>query len=207
MRTPILDVFRPSLHALCRLYFGLELRGVEHIPVTGPVIIAPNHQTYADPPLVTIPVRRPVHYMAWDRLFEVPVFGQLIRRLRAFPVDIYARDSRATREVIRLMKAGEAVMIFPEGARSADGRVGPFKDGVFRLAAALDVPVLPVTIAGGFEAWPPHRTLPRRGRLTITYHPVVRGDPGLERRTAARVLADLTRDAILSAMPPGARAR
>ena len=189
------------MHALARLYFGLELRGTEYIPAIGGVVIAPNHQTYADPALVTIPVRRPLYYMAWDRLFTVPVFGWCIRRLRAFPVDIYARDSRATREVIRLLKAEEAVMIFPEGERSADGRIGQFKAGTFRLAVSLNVPVLPVTIAGGYEAWPPHRTLPRRGRITITYHPLVFPDPARRGREAARLVEDRTREAILSAFP------
>jgi 1-acyl-sn-glycerol-3-phosphate acyltransferase len=188
------------------VYFGLELRGVEHIPTAGAVIIAPNHQTYADPALVTIPVHRPVYYMAWNRLFDIPVFGWFIRRLRAFPVDLDARDSRAMREVIRIMKAGEAVMIFPEGERSPDGRVAAFKAGAFRLAASLDVPVLPVTIVGGYDSWPPSRALPRRGRVTITYHPLVRPDPALDRRTAARRLAECTREAILSAIPGAARA-
>ena len=76
----MLDVFRPGFHWLCRMYFGLELRGTEHIPSDGPVVITPNHQTFADPPLVTIPVRRPVYYMAWDRLFEIPLFGAFILR-------------------------------------------------------------------------------------------------------------------------------
>lgn len=201
MRTPILDVFRPCLRAVGRIYFGLELRGVEHIPATGGVVIAPNHQTYADPPLVTIPVYRPVYYMAWDQLFSVPLFGWWIRRLRAFPVDIYARDSRATREVIRLLKAGEAVMIFPEGERSVDGSVGPFKAGTFRLAVSLGIPVLPVTIAGGTDSWPPTRRLPRPGRVTITFHPPVFPDPALRGRDAARVVEERTREAILSALP------
>lgn len=205
MRTPIIDVFRPAFHAFCRVYFRLELRGVEHIPATGAVIIAPNHQTYADPPLVSIPVRRPVYYMAWDRLFDIPLFGWFIRRLRAFPVDLEGRDSRAMREVIRIVKAGEAVMIFPEGERSPDGSVASFKAGAFRLAASLDVPVLPVTITGGFESWPRRRMLPRRGRVTITYHPIVRADPALDRRTAARRLEEFTREAILSVMPAVAR--
>lgn len=201
MRTPVLDVFRPGVHRFCRFYFGLELRGTEHIPATGPVIIAPNHQTFADPPLVTIPVRRPVYYMAWSRLFEIPVLGWLIRRLRAFPVQIDSSDPRATRETVRLLQAGEAVMIFPEGGRSPDGRVHRFKLGAFRLAVSLGVPVLPVTITGGHEAWPPGRAFPRRGRMTITYHPLLVPDRSSGPREAARDLCERTRAAIEGALP------
>ena len=205
MRTPVLDVFRPGLHRLCRFYFGLELRGTEHIPATGPVIIVPNHQTFADPPLVTIPVRRPVYYMAWRRLFEVPVLGWLIRRLRAFPVEIESSDPRATREAVRLLQAGEAVMIFPEGGRSPDGRIQRFKLGAFRLAVSLGVPVLPVTIAGGHESWPPGRAFPRRARMTITYHPALAADRGSDPREAARDLCERTRAAIEGALPAESR--
>lgn len=200
-RTPVLDVFRPAVHALSRAYFGLRLQGTEHIPGEGPLVIVPNHQTYADPPLVTIPVRRPVYYMAWSRLFDIPVFSGFIRLLRAFPVDVDARDARATREAVRLLQRGAALMIFPEGERTADGRVQRFKPGAFRLAVSLDVPVLPVTIAGGNDVWPPGRTLPRPGRITITYHPILRPDSSLEARLAARDLATRTRAAILSALP------
>jgi 1-acyl-sn-glycerol-3-phosphate acyltransferase len=200
VRTPVLDLFRPAVRACCRLYFGLELRGAEHVPLTGPAIIVPNHQTYADPPLVTIPVRRPVYYMAWDRLFGIPGFGLLIRRLRAFPVDIEARDSAALRHVLRILKAGEAVMIFPEGERTRDGRLAPFKLGAFRLAVSTGAPVVPVTIAGGHECWPPGQWLPRPGRIRITYHPPLGADPRLDQRAAARALADATRAAIVSAL-------
>jgi 1-acyl-sn-glycerol-3-phosphate acyltransferase len=198
VRTPVLDVFRPGFHRLCRLYFGLELRGTEHIPSAGPVIIAPNHQTFADPPLVTIPVRRPVHYMAWDRLFEIPLFGRFIRLLRAFPVDVEGRDAGATREAIRLLRAGHALMIFPEGERTTTGEVGPFKVGAFRLAVSADAPVLPVTIAGARDAWPPGRILPRPGRVTITYHALVRAERDLPRRDAARELTERVRTIVMS---------
>ena len=201
MRTPVLDIFRPGVHALCRLYFGLELRGTNHIPPDGAVIIAPNHQTFADPPLVTIPVRRPVYYMAWNRLFRIPLFGWFIRRLRAFPVEVDTSDARATREVVRLLAAGEAVMIFPEGGRTLDGRLTPFKLGAFRLAVSLRVPVMPVTITGGYEAWPPGRAFPRRGRMTITYHALEHPATALDPRAAAKELAERTRVAIASAMP------
>ena len=200
MRTPVLDLFRPSVHALCRAYFKLDLRGLEHIPSAGPLIIAPNHQTFADPPLITIPVRRPIHYMAWNRLFTVPALGHLIRRLRAFPVEIEASDGRAVREAIRLLKAGEALMIFPEGGRTPDGRLQPFKLGAFRLAVAHASPVLPVTIAGAWEAWPPGRLAPRPGRITITYHPVEYPTRGAARRKAAADLRDRVVAAIGSAL-------
>ena len=200
-RTPVIDVLRPAVHAACRAYFRLQLRGTRHIPREGPLLIVPNHQTYADPPLVTIPVRRPVYYMAWSRLFEIPVFNRFIRMLRAFPVDIEARDSRATREALRLLKAGAALMIFPEGERTKDGGVQPFKPGAFRLAVSQQVPVLPVTIVGGDRAWPPGRVLPRPRRITITYHPLLRADPARDSREAARDLAERTRAAIVSAMP------
>ncbi len=186
--------------ALARAYFGLELRGTENIPAVGAVIIAPNHQTFADPPLITIPIRRPVYYMAWNRLFAIPLFGWFIRRLRAFPVEIDTGDPRAAREAVRLLEAGEAVMIFPEGERSRDGAVGPFKRGAFRLAVSLDAPVLPVTIAGAHESWPPGRLLPRPGRVTITYHPLLRAEPGGEPREAARQLADRVRTVIAGAL-------
>jgi 1-acyl-sn-glycerol-3-phosphate acyltransferase len=192
------------MRAVARGWFGLEFHGVENIPREGGLIITPNHQTYADPPLVTIPVRRRVYYMAWDKLFAVPLLGQLIRILRAFPVDIYSNDPGAVREARRLVQDGAAVMIFPEGGRSFDGTLGDFKLGAFRLAVTLGATVLPVTIAGGFEAWPPQRMLPRRGRMTITYHPPLIPPSGVAPRVAARDLAARARAAIASALPPAA---
>ncbi len=205
MRTPVLDLFRPGVRAACRAYFGLELVGVEHIPAAGPLIITPNHQTYADPPLVTIPVRRRIYYMAWSRLFEIPLFSRFIRLLRAFPVQIDSADPRAAREVVRLLRAGQAVMIFPEGGRTPDGTVQRFKPGAFRLAVSLATPILPVTIAGAHAAWPPGRALPRPGRITITYHPPLRPDLSLEPRRAARELGERAYAAIVGALEAGRR--
>jgi 1-acyl-sn-glycerol-3-phosphate acyltransferase len=201
VRTPVLDVFRPLVSTASRLYFGLELRGTEHIPPRGPLVVTPNHQTFADPVLVTIPIRRRVYYMAWRRLFEIPVFGPFIRLLRAFPVALDAHDSGALREARRrLVDEDAVVMIFPEGGRSQDGALGRFHMGAFRLAASLGVPVLPVTITGGHESWPPGRRLPRRGRITITYHPPLAPDAKGDPRAGARDLAARTRAAVASAL-------
>jgi 1-acyl-sn-glycerol-3-phosphate acyltransferase len=115
-------------------------------------------------------------------------------------VQIESSDPRATREAVRLLQAGEAVMIFPEGGRSVDGRIGRFKPGAFRLAVSVGVPVLPVTIAGGHQSWPPGRALPRRGRITITYHPLLHPEPGREPRRAAQELAERARGVIEGAL-------
>jgi len=201
VRTPVLDAFRPLVRAVSRLYFGLELRGVEHIPIHGPLVVVPNHQTFADPVLVTIPIRRRVYYMAWRQLFQVPGLGRLIRLLRAFPVELDARDPGAVREARRrLVDEDAVVMIFPEGGRSKDGTLGRFHLGAFRLAASLGVPALPVTIAGGHESWPPGRRLPRRGRITITYHPPLCIDTAADPRAAAQDLAERARAVIASAL-------
>lgn len=201
MGTPVLNAVRPFIHLGARLYWRIRLEGTQHIPADGPLIIAPNHATYADPVLVCIPIRFAVHFMAWDALFQVPGLAWLIRRLRAFPVQIESADPRSTREAVRLLQAGSAVMIFPEAGRTPDGRLQRFRPGAFRLACALKVPVLPVTILGGHDSWPPGRILPRPGRLSIIYHPVVSPPDEPDPRAAARILAQQVRDVIAARLP------
>jgi len=199
--TPVLNAVRPFIHLGARLYWRIRLEGTQHIPADGPLIIAPNHVTYADPVLICIPIPFAVHFMAWDALFRVPGFAWLIRRLRAFPVQIESADPRSTREAVRLLQAGSAVMIFPEAGRTPDGRLQRFRPGAFRLACSLKVPVLPVTILGGHESWPPGRILPRPGRLSIIYHPVVPPPDEPDPRVAARILAQQVRDVIATRLP------
>ena len=201
MGTPVLNAVRPFLHLGARVYWRIRFEGTEHIPTDGPLIIAPNHVTYADPVLVCIPIRFAVHFMAWDALFRIPGFSWLIRRLRAFPVQIDSADPRSTREAVRLLQSGQAVMIFPEGGRTPDGRLQRFRPGAFRLACSLKVPVLPVTIVGGHASWPPGRMLPRPGRLRIIYQPIVPPPHEADSRAAARMLAREVRDAIAASLP------
>jgi 1-acyl-sn-glycerol-3-phosphate acyltransferase len=196
------EVFLPLVWVVGRAYFGVRLEGVQNVPLEGPLIIAPNHVTYADPPLIALGVRRPIYFMAWNRLFHVPLFGRLIRFLRAFPVETESVDPSAVREVVQLLKAGQAVMIFPEGGRSPDGRLQRFKPGAFRLACAHGAPILPVTIIGGHEAWPPQRAFPRPGRVTIVFHPPVVPPVGANPRQAAQELLRQVRAAMASRFPP-----
>jgi len=195
----------PLVEALFRVLFTYDCRGEENVPARGPAVIAANHPSYLDPLLLSLQVRRPIYFMAWDALFEIPGLAWLIRRLRAFPVQLKRPDPRSTREAVRLLGAGAVVMIFPEAGRSLDGSLQRFQSGAFRLACALKVPVLPVTILGGHEAWPPGRILPRPGRLTVIYHPVIEPLPAHDARAAAQALSRRVRAAIAAPLPPGRR--
>jgi 1-acyl-sn-glycerol-3-phosphate acyltransferase len=205
----LIAVLSPLVHWFCRLAFRIHFDGVENIPSDGACIITPNHVTYADPIWITIPIRRRVYYMAWDKPFRVPVLGLLMRMFGAFPVNLdVAADASAQREAIELLKKGRALVMFPEGGRTRTGKLMPFKMGAFRLALAHGVPIIPVSIRGADEIWPVGRIIPRPGRLIITYHPPVEvarieentSRPELKER--ARRLSRQTHDMVASALDP-----
>src|ERR1044071_5745915 len=136
-----------------KILFAVEHHGVENIPKEGAVILAGNHPSYLDPLLVALPVKRVIRYMAWDALFKVPLLGLIIRMLGAFPVDIRkGKGESAFHEACRVLRNGDALGIFPEGQRSADGPMGQLKTGAARLAIETGAPIVPVSIGGAFRA-------------------------------------------------------
>jgi 1-acyl-sn-glycerol-3-phosphate acyltransferase len=191
-----------------RVFLRIRFRGTEHVPISGPVLLTPNHVSYLDPVLVTIPIRRPLHYMAHAPLFGVPGLGAVMRWCRAFPVREGEPDGAAVRAALRVLYRGDGLVVFPEGSRSSDGHLQPFRPGAFRFALAAKVPIVPVTIAGAYEAWPHHRRLPHPHPVRITYHaPVTAADlpPGMDRRQQPAALAALVRGRIEAALAsPGA---
>ena len=204
----VIEALRPFVLWWCRLWYRIEFHGVENVPLTGACIITPNHVTFADPVWITIPIKRPVNYMAWDKMFGIPVLGFLMRAFGAFPVNPDAADASAHREALNHLKSECALVIFPEGGRAKTGRIEPFKMGAFRLALTHGIPIIPVTIEGGYKIWPVGKWLPRPGRLTVTYHPLVEvervkeGTTRLELKEQARGLARKTHDIVASALGP-----
>ncbi|NLK70664.1 MAG: 1-acyl-sn-glycerol-3-phosphate acyltransferase [Clostridiales bacterium] len=129
-----------------KIVYNLSYEGVENIPKEGGRIYASNHRSYADPVLISLPVRKRFAYMAKEELFKNPFFSALIRFMGAFPVVRGSGDMKVIDEAIARLNKGRNLVIFPEGTRSKDGRVGRGKTGVALIAAKANVDVIPVAI-------------------------------------------------------------
>jgi 1-acyl-sn-glycerol-3-phosphate acyltransferase len=142
-------------------------------PATGGVVYISNHQSFLDPMLSSLALRRPMNYMARDTLFRFPVFKQIIESLNAFPVRRATADLAALKEAMRRIKAGGQVVVFAEGTRTHDGRIGPMLPGVAVLAQRAADWTVPVLIDGAFEAWPRTAPLPLPGSVVVQYAPPI----------------------------------
>jgi 1-acyl-sn-glycerol-3-phosphate acyltransferase len=162
-------VLKPLVLGACRVWFRLTGAGTEHVPRHGSVLLAANHLSVLDPPLIAAVVPREVDFMAKAELFRVPLFGGLIRRLNAHPVDRTGSDAAALRLALRILAAGRALLVFPEGTRGVEGRLGPARAGAGMLAAMSGAPVVPVWIRGTGRALPRGRAVPRPVTVRVTF--------------------------------------
>lgn len=152
----------------------IQIEGEENVPAEGAVILASNHPSYLDPAFIMIGLRRHVRFLAWEKPFQIPVLGWLLRRYGAIPLNI-ERPGRASFEAaVRVLRSREAFGIFPEGGRSDFGSMKPLKSGVARLAMMTGAPIVPVTIRGAFRVWPKHQFLPQPGWVGVVFHPPIR---------------------------------
>ncbi|MBT3278697.1 MAG: 1-acyl-sn-glycerol-3-phosphate acyltransferase [Phycisphaerales bacterium] len=151
--------------------FGIKMRayGRHHEPTSGGVVFVSNHQSYLDPPMVGVATQRPMNFMARDSLFRVPLLGPILHRVNAFPVKRGTADTGAIREAMRRIKRGGMMTIFPEGTRSFDGIIKPFRPGVSMLAQRAADWVVPVCVDGAYEIWPRQQILPSGGEVTVEF--------------------------------------
>lgn len=155
-----------ALNCLGRVAFGFKVKGREHIPREGGVVIASNHVSYADPPVVGSAVPREVYFMAKEELFRNPVFGWLISRYNAIALRRAVGDLGAVKKAVELLKQGRAVLMFPEGTRSLSGRLLKPKPGVGLIACLAGVVVVPAHVTGTDRLG---RALLRRERLAVSF--------------------------------------
>lgn len=199
-----IEICRPIVAFVSRVLWRVRWRNTEHIPLSGGVIIAANHQTYIDPFWVGVPVRRPMRFLAWDAAFSWPVVGYCLKLFGAWPLQLEGSDPAPIRRSLQWIGEGGAVMLFPEGGRgNPDGTMKKCKLGAVRMALEAGVPILPVTIRGGERVWPSTFRWPRIGRgVEIVYHPVMHVETGEDEavRESARRQTERLAEIIQSAL-------
>jgi glycerol-3-phosphate dehydrogenase (NAD(P)+) len=149
------------------VYFRLQRTGSEHLPRSGPLLLASNHRSFLDPFVIGTLVRRPVYYMAKRELFENPIVAWLLNGLGAFPVDRGAGDTQAMQTAEAILARGDCVVLFPEGTRVRPGPLGAPRKGVGRLALQTGVPVVPIAVIGTEDVRSGWRIRPRRVRIRV----------------------------------------
>jgi len=155
-----------------RIFFRVRVLHRERMINHGPVILASNHESYLDPPLVGAVADRAIFFLARKTLLEGSFFGWLLPKLNVIPVDQEGNDRSALKALIRILKAGEGTLVFPEGERTLDGRLRPALPGLGFVLAKTLAPVVPMRIFGAREAWP-------RGSSRVRFRPItiVVGEP------------------------------
>jgi 1-acyl-sn-glycerol-3-phosphate acyltransferase len=158
------DLWYRACHALCAGFtttlFGLRFERQHPFPEKGPVLVVANHQSYLDPPLVGLSSGRRLVYLARKSLFRSPVFSGLIRSLNAVPIDQDGVGKEGIKTILGELGKGKAVLVFPEGSRTPDGKIHPFKPGIHLLIKRSRALVVPAGIAGAYQAWPIWRKYP-----------------------------------------------
>jgi 1-acyl-sn-glycerol-3-phosphate acyltransferase len=158
---------------LSRAFFGLYCRwqvyNPERVPQTGPVILASNHASFLDPPLVGAGLRRDIHYLARENLFRFPVFRTILRTVNVVPVDRDGGGAAGLRAILDRLLAGGGIILFPEGTRTRDGRLQPARSGIGLTVLKSSAPVVPVRVFGTYEAFGPHVRFPRPRRVAVKY--------------------------------------
>ena len=164
-----------------KFFHRLEVIGLNNIPSKGAFILASNHQSYFDPPALGCKLPRNLHYFARDSLFFWPL-GFFIRNLNSIPVNRSQLDIATLKRVLRVLKQGDPLLVFPEGTRSSDGQIQSGKKGIGLLLAKSQSDVLPARIRGGNEVLGKGMMIPRIGRkLVVSYGSIIRFkelDPG-----------------------------
>jgi 1-acyl-sn-glycerol-3-phosphate acyltransferase len=167
----------PVVHTVARL----EVVGKENLPKTGPFIVVPNHQSFLDPIIVQVICPRPLHTLAKSTQFTGRIMGWIMPRVYAIPTRRYRIEPQAVRVVLRRLADGEAVGVYPEGERSWDARLQPFRRGTIRLLLKAGVPVIPCGLAGSYDVWPRWSKTIRRRRIRVEFGKAIRW-PAMNRR-------------------------
>ena len=161
---------------LFKVLFRLQVWGVKNIPLKGGFILAGNHISYLDPPILGVACPRELCFLAKEELFRNALFGRFITALNAFSVSSRIGDVKSLRRAIRELETGKGLGIFPEGARTMDGESVEPMQGVGFLATRTGVPIVPTFIEGSNMALPIHAKFIRLKKIKVYFGRAVRAE-------------------------------
>ena len=155
--------------AMYATYFRWRVFNAERVPLKGGVILASNHGSFLDPPLVGSGLKRDINYLARESLFRFPGIGALLRSWNSVPVDRDGGGARGLKAILDRLLAGGGIILFPEGTRTKDGNLQPARSGIGLTVIKSAAPVVPVRVFGTFEAYGRHHKFPRPHRVAVKY--------------------------------------
>ena len=159
-----------------QLYFRWRVYNAQRVPLEGALILASNHASFLDPPLVGAGLRRGINYLARENLFRFPVMGWVLHQWQVVPVDRDGGGAAGLRAILDRLLAGGAIILFPEGTRTRDGKLQPVRSGIGLTVIKSTAPVVPVRVFGTFEAFGRHLHFPRPYRVAVKYGQPMRFD-------------------------------
>jgi 1-acyl-sn-glycerol-3-phosphate acyltransferase len=154
-------------------YFRWRVCNPERVPRAGPAILAANHASYLDPLFIGGSLPRELHYLARESLFRNPVLRVVLRHWNSVPVDRDGGGAAGLKGILERLQAGGAIILFPEGTRTRDGRLQPARAGIGLAVIKSDCPVVPVRLLGTWEAFGPHLLVPRPHPVTLKFGPLL----------------------------------
>jgi 1-acyl-sn-glycerol-3-phosphate acyltransferase len=166
---PIYRVAWCLFRVVFAVYFRWRVYHPERVPLEGPVILAANHASFIDPPLVGAGLKRAINYLARESLFRFPVVGAILRAVNSVPVDRDGGGAAGLRAILGRLLDGGGIILFPEGTRTRDGRLQPARSGIGLTVIKSDAPVVPVRVFGTFEAFGRHLKFPRPHPIVVKY--------------------------------------
>jgi 1-acyl-sn-glycerol-3-phosphate acyltransferase len=151
------------------LYFRCRFYNPERVPLAGPVILAANHASYIDPPLIGAGLRRGINYLARENLFRFPIMGWVLHQWQVVPVDREGGGAKGLKAILDRLLAGGAIILFPEGTRTRDGKLQPARSGIGLTVIKSAAPVIPVRVFGTYGAYGRHLGWPRPHPVAVKY--------------------------------------
>src|SRR2546427_1558513 len=157
------------LRVVFAVYFRWGFSHPERAPPRAPVILAANHASFIDPPLVGAGAKREINYLARESLFRFPVVGAILRAVNSVPVDRDGGGAAGLRAILDRLLAGGGIILFPEGTRTRDGKLQPARSGIGLVVIKSTAPVVPVRVFGTYEAFGKHVRFPLPKQLTVKF--------------------------------------